>query len=1257
MKCPHCNSDNTHFNKKKNVNECEDCEKEFNIDAETSEQSTPLPTKIFISYARGDDEAFAKRLYQDLTARGFEVWWDRESLHSVQLTFHQQIKDAIVKEIDRLIYIAGPKAAISEYVREEWKCALECDKHVIPILRLGDYSNLPGELCMLHCDDFRDDALYDKQFEKLVETLNQPAPPVGKLFAVPNLPSHFLGRPELMRRLKDAVLIDLQKPVVVTSAGSQVGVQGMGGIGKSVLAAAVARDREVRRSYPDGIIWISFGQHPDVLQLMRDLATHLGDKGTFQSIEQAKGTLRNLLLDKAALLVFDDVWNAADAAVFNLLGPRCRALVTTRDAGILHTLGGTLLPVELFTKEEAIKLLADSVEQTPEQLPQAAKEIVEECGRLPLAVALCGGMAKKSSGGWDGILYRLQHADLEKIEDRQSINEQHINIWRAMHISVEILTPEEQQRFSELSVFITDQTIPQATVETLWAHTGNMNEYDTEDLIINLNERSLIRLDKNTLPDGKKDWRISLHDLLYDYAIKVTKEPQTLQQNLLDAYEKKCSDGWHTGPNDGYFLQNLCYHFLMLNKLDDAVQLLTNLLWIEACCVAGLVFKIQNDYKDVKNALPEAQPEIEEERRREERINRYTREIIEYSSKWNERHDKKRRGEPITEPEPVLPEPPPTVSLWTHEEIEADTKRIIENPTLLDKLKAFESFVKTETYPLNNYSYMPGFVIQLAFNFAPAGPIHEHANKIAGKSILPMILRQWKKYNKYNPHQSLLSLLEGHTHGVSSLSITPDGKRVVSGSEDKTLRVWEIESSECLRTLEGHTDTVSSVSITPDGKRAVSGSWDKTLRVWDIESGECLRTLEGHTDDVSSLSITPDGKRAVSGSWDKTLRVWDIEIGECLRTLEGHTGTVSSVSIIPDGKRAVSGSWDKSLRVWEIESGECLRTLEGHTRGVSSVSITPDGKRAVSGSFDRTLRVWEIESSECLRTIERHTDGVFSISITPDGKRAVSGSWDKSLRVWEIESGECLRTLERYTDDVSSLSITPDGKRAVWGSLDKTLRVWDIESGECVRTLEGHTDGVSSVSITPDGKRAISGSLDKTLRVWDMESGGCFRTLEGHTDCVWSISITPNGKRAVSGSWDKTLRVWDIESGECLRTLEGHTDSVWSISITPYGKRAVSGSSDWTLRVWEIESGECLINLEGHNSSVYRLNITHDGKRAVSGSSDRTLRVWDLESGVCQLILSQEFLSIAIKQSELQTIICVGTAIGDVLFYEIKNFE
>jgi NB-ARC domain len=317
-----------------------------------------------------------------------------------------------------------------------------------------------------------------------------------------------------MRRVRDALLVDLQNPRVITSADARVGMQGMGGIGKSVLAAALARDRETRRSYPDGIVWISCGQNltsDNLLNRLRDLTRHLGADDTFQSLPQGQGVLRELFQAKAVLLVLDDVWHAADAQTFWLPRPRCRTLVTTRDAGVLHALNGELVSVSLFTRPEALQLLAEAVGVEASALPAEAREIVDECGLLPPALALSGGMAKKRGGDFRSVLERLRHADLEKIADRESVNETHVNVWHAMRASIEVLSEGERRRFAELAVFPEKESVPEAAIATLWEFAGGLNKLDTEELLINFAERSLILLAQTDGTSGRFQRSCSLH--------------------------------------------------------------------------------------------------------------------------------------------------------------------------------------------------------------------------------------------------------------------------------------------------------------------------------------------------------------------------------------------------------------------------------------------------------------------------------------------------------------------------------------------------------------------------------------------------------------------------------------------------------------------------------------------------------------------------------------------------------------------------
>ena len=371
-------------------------------------------TSILLSYARADDEPFVRRLCDDLTTAGFAVWFDRNDLRSRGQTFHHEIRDAITN-CDRVVLIVGPKAVASEYVRQEWQYAwFDGEKVVTPILRLNGkttagetidgYAIIPDELKLLHCEDFRDDAHYKVHLQNLIASLNEPAPPLGKLISVPSLPAHFLTRIDRLIPLRDAVRSGLdslaplggtathQKFHGIASTARHVGMHGMGGIGKSVLANLLAHDRKVREAFPDGLVWVGLGSVPKLADLMRRVHKDLGGDGAFADEHEGKSKLEQILADKAVLMILDDVWHAADANVFDVLGPRCRALITTRDAGLLTKFGGTHHLVELLADEEALRLLAVSIGKEVHELPAEARAVLKECGRLPLAVSLAGGM-------------------------------------------------------------------------------------------------------------------------------------------------------------------------------------------------------------------------------------------------------------------------------------------------------------------------------------------------------------------------------------------------------------------------------------------------------------------------------------------------------------------------------------------------------------------------------------------------------------------------------------------------------------------------------------------------------------------------------------------------------------------------------------------------------------------------------------------------------------------------------------------------
>lgn len=261
-----------------------------------------------------------------------------------------------------------------------------------------------------------------------------------------------------------------------------------------------------------------------------------------------------------------------------------------------------------------------------------------------------------------------------------------------------------------------------------------------------------------------------------------------------------------------------------------------------------------------------------------------------------------------------------------------------------------------------------------------------------------------------------LRTLEGPTDVIHTATISPNRRWALAGSEDRTLRLWELSNGESVWTVSpfvsdyqgaraeherGAGGRVYSAAFTPDSRWAATGSEDKKVRLWSVDSGKCVRMFEGHTQEVSSVAITPDGRQVLSGSHDNTLRLWDLATGECVRVFEGP-GSVYSVAISPDGRWGLSGGFGDCLRLWNLATAECERVFEGHSRSVGSVAFSPDSAWALSGCWDGTLRLWKLATGECVRKFEGHSGSVDSVAFSHDMRWALSGSYDTTLRLWEL---------------------------------------------------------------------------------------------------------------------------------------------------------------------------------------------------------------------------------------------------------------
>ena len=529
-----------------------------------------------------------------------------------------------------------------------------------------------------------------------------------------------------------------------------------------------------------------------------------GEPSGFKTLEAATSRLSEVLGERHMLIVIDDVRNAAHIRPFMRGGPNCARLITTRNS---DTLPGTAqrIDVDAMTSGEATALLRHGL---PDGERGAFDRLAARLGEWPLLLKLVNGALRRRLGEMnqplaDALKWVSMALDRRGLTafDARDAGDRSQAVAKTLGVSVELLREGERARFGDLAIFPEDALVPLDTVAALWGRTAGLDYFDTDELCGRLFGLSLL------LGFDLATRRIRLHDVIRSY-LQVEQEARlaVLHAELLEAYRARCPDGWDSGPDDGYFFQQLPYHLVEAGRAEERRALLFDYRWLrrklEVAGVNSLIADLERLHGD-------------DEARKLASALRLSAHVLDDDPRQLAGQLLGRLGSG---------DGPPNADLL------AAARALTDRPALL---------------PIRNSLT------------APSGP--------------------------------LLRTLEGHgdTVWAVAVAVTRDGQRAVSGAEDGTLKVWDLERGALLATLEGHGDTVWAVAVTPDGRRAVSGLDDHTLKVWDLERSALLATLEGHGDTVWAVAVTPDGRRAVSGSDDRTLKVWDLEQGALLATLGG----------------------------------------------------------------------------------------------------------------------------------------------------------------------------------------------------------------------------------------------------------------------------------------------------------------------------------------------------------------------------------
>lgn len=321
---------------------------------------------------------------------------------------------------------------------------------------------------------------------------------------------------------------------------------------------------------------------------------------------------------------------------------------------------------------------------------------------------------------------------------------------------------------------------------------------------------------------------------------------------------------------------------------------------------------------------------------------------------------------------------------------------------------------------------------------------------------------------------------------------------------------------QCVQTLKGHSSMVHAIAISPDGQFIASGSNDKTIKLWQLGTGKLVRQLgrwfSGHSSMVHSAAFSPISPNL---------------------SYQGESGKSAGVADINWGILA-SGSWDNTIKLWDVNTGREIRTLIGHTNWVNSVAFSPDGKFLASGSADCTIKLWQVHTGREIQTLTGHSDSVLSVAYSPkmpatnskDRQLLASGSNDYNIKLWQVYTGRNICTLRGHSFFVNCITFSQDGEIIASGSGDNTIKLWDVNTGREIRTLVGHSDSVWSVAFSQNGQLLASGSWDNTIKLWHVHSGQEIGTLTGHSNYVRCVAFSPDGQTLVSGSDDDTIKIW-----------------------------------------------------------------------------------------------------------------------------------